>query len=105
MTNQQSHNPHTVDNDTYDEHIIPAEIAARRKREGANYKHTPKSDATSIDSTAGYSVDSEGLVNNYGIEPEMYYQVPGDARSRPDVDEMVHPEALAEINDSDEVMT
>ena len=77
MTNQTS-NPHTVANDAYDANIIPAETAARREREGADYKHTPKSDADSVDSTAGYAVDSEGLVNNYAVEPEMYYDVPGD---------------------------
>lgn len=80
--NNQTSNPHTVANNTYDANIIPAETAARQEREGANYKHTPKSDEhdpNSIDTTAGYAVDSEGLVNNYGIEPEMYYDVPGDA--------------------------
>ena len=84
MTNQTS-NPHPVANDAYDAHIIPAETAARREREGENYKHTPKSDKHDpdcIDSTAGYAVDSEGLVNNYAVEPEMYYDVPGDVEQQ-----------------------
>jgi hypothetical protein len=119
MTNQKS-NPHTVENDTYDAHIIPAETAARREREGTNYKHTPKSDADSVDSTAGYAVDSEGLVNNYAIEPEMYYDVPGDvqsqvadaiheqeedledAESQLDADAAAHEEEVAESFDSDD---
>jgi hypothetical protein len=81
MTNQTS-NPHNVANNAYDAHIIPAETAARQEREGENFQRTPKADEhdpNSIDTTAGYAVDSEGLVNNYGIEPEMYYDVPGDA--------------------------
>lgn len=118
MTNPQS-NPHTVDNDAYDANIIPGETVARREREGDNYKHTPKNDEhdpASIDTTAGYSVDSEGLVNNHGIEPEMYYEVPGDiqaqvadatndqeyledAESQLDADAAAHEEELAENND------
>ena len=39
MTNQTP-NPHTVSNDAYDANIIPAETAARREREGADYKHS-----------------------------------------------------------------
>ena len=81
MSDRQS-NPHNVGNDTYDAHIIPAETAARRQREGAHYKHTPKSDrddADILDTTEGYAIDSEGLVNNYGVEPEMYFEIPGDA--------------------------
>jgi len=101
MTNRQS-NPHTVENDAYDAHIIPAETAARREREGANYKHTPKSDADSVDSTAGYAVDSEGLVNNYAIEPEMYYDVPGDAESQLDADAAAHETEVAESFDPDD---
>ena len=80
MHDRQS-NPHNVGNDTYDAHIIPAETAARRQREGAHYKHTPKSDRDDsdiLDPTEGYAIDSEGLVNNYGVEPEMYFEIPGD---------------------------
>ena len=104
MPNPQS-NPHNVENDMYDAHIIPAETAARREREGENYKHTPKhdnDDTKSIDTTAGYAVDSEGLVNNYGIEPEMYYEVPGDARAQLEADAAARQEELADINSNDE---
>lgn len=108
-------NPHTVANDAYDANIIPAETAARAEREGADYKHTPKSDADSIDSTAGYAVDSEGLVNNYAVEPEMYYEVPGDvqqqsagyvathdAQSQLDADAAAHETGVAESFVSDD---
>lgn len=67
--------------DSYDPHIIPAETAARKEREGENFKrlpdHPPGSE--SLDTTAGFTVDKEGLVDNFGIEPEMYYETPGDA--------------------------
>ena len=77
MPNRHS-NPHTVEHDADDAHILPGETVARREREGANYQYTPKSDADSVDRIAGYAVDSEGLVNNYAVEPEMYFEVPGD---------------------------
>lgn len=105
MINQPATNPHTVENDAYDAHIIPAETVARREREGENYKHTPKQDKhdpDSIDTTAGYAVDSEGLVNNYGIEPEMYYEQPGDARAQLDADVAARQAELADIRDDDE---
>lgn len=81
-----------VAEDSYDPHIIPAETGARHDREGEQYKTTPteareasaptdnQTDAASIHTTDGYTVDKEGLLNNYAIEPEMYYEVPGDAR-------------------------
>ena len=67
--------------DTYDRGIIPAETAARIKREGVNYKHLPteedlasaatddQTDIYSIRTTDGYTVDKEGLLNNYPVEP------------------------------------
>ncbi len=60
--------------DSYDAHIIPAETAARKDREGDRYKDT---------STAGQTVDQEGLTNNYATEPEMYFETPGDAAAVP----------------------
>lgn len=69
--------------DSYDPHIIPAETAARKEREGDNFKRLPKHPpgSESLDTTAGFTVDKEGLVDNFGIEPEMYYETPGDAES------------------------
>jgi hypothetical protein len=29
-----------------------------------------------------YTVDQDGLMNNYPVEPEMYFEVPGDAREQ-----------------------
>ena len=66
--------------DSYDPHIIPAETAARKEREGDNFKRLPSHPpgSESLDTTGGFTVDKEGLVDNFGIEPEMYYEEPGD---------------------------
>ncbi len=64
----------------YDAHIIPAESVARQEREGQDFGHTSheEADGTLSSATSGYTVDKEGLLNNYAIEPEMYIDVPGD---------------------------
>jgi len=84
QTNNQT--PHSPTPDSYDTHIIPAETAARKEREGDNYKHIPEhaEGADSIATAGGYSVDTEGLVNNYAMEPEMYHETPGDMWKRND---------------------
>lgn len=102
--NTQNPNPHTVENDAYDAHIVPAETAARKEREGEDYKHTPDNleSANSINTTGGYTVDSEGLANNYAIEPEMYYEVPGDRRAQKAAEAAARADATAEVNTIDE---
>lgn len=76
-----NNDPHNASSDTFDRAIVPAETAARKEREGENYKQTPDaSPEDSIDTTAGYTVSSEGLINNYPVEPEMYIETPGDLR-------------------------
>ncbi|MFN5513291.1 MAG: hypothetical protein ACK5CA_00680 [Cyanobacteriota bacterium] len=74
----QSDSQHSIPQ--YDAHIIPAESAARQRREGKNFGHTSHEEADGVSSqaTEGYTVDKEGLLNNYAIEPEMYVNVPGD---------------------------
>ena len=66
---------------SYDPNIIPAETAARMEREGDNFKRLPQHPpgSESLDTTGGFTIDKEGLVDNFGIEPEMYYEIPGDA--------------------------
>jgi hypothetical protein len=70
----------------YDRDIIPAEVAARKRREGQHFRYLPnhskQSDSASIHTSDGYTVDREGLLNNYAIEPEMYINVPGDLRQQ-----------------------
>ena len=99
--NKQDKTPHfTTDTsdraqaDNYDPHIVPAETAARKEREGDTYKTVPsqgreaeartndQTDSGSINTTDGYTVDQEGLINNYAIEPEMYINEPGDLRQK-----------------------
>ncbi|MFH7029296.1 MAG: hypothetical protein ACHBN1_28865 [Heteroscytonema crispum UTEX LB 1556] len=100
--------------DNYDRGIVPAETAARREREGARFKHTPTEEqeaseftddqthSDSIRTTDGYTVDKEGLLNNYAVEPEMYYEVPGDARQQAAEDTAARVEDLGEINEDKE---
>jgi hypothetical protein len=78
LADAQQYDRHTPD--SYDPHIIPAETAARKEREGENFKRLPKNPpgSESLDTTAGFTVDKEGLVDNFGIEPEIYYETPGD---------------------------
>uniref|UniRef100_B8HKH5 Uncharacterized protein n=1 Tax=Cyanothece sp. (strain PCC 7425 / ATCC 29141) TaxID=395961 RepID=B8HKH5_CYAP4 len=81
-----------VASDSYDPHIVPAETAARMEREGDLFKTAPtekgqasaktdeQTESNSVRTTDGYTVDQEGLLNNYAIEPEMYINEPGDLR-------------------------
>lgn len=99
--NEQDKTPHfttdtsdRVETDNYDPHIVPAETGARQQREGDTYKTLPnkareaeagtndQTDSESINTTDGYTVDKEGLLNNYAIEPEMYINEPGDLREK-----------------------
>lgn len=64
----------------YDPHIVPAETAARAAREGKNFGHVDHDpqDPEHVHTRDGYTVDQEGLVNNYAVEPPMYINEPGD---------------------------
>ncbi|MFM9266688.1 hypothetical protein [Tychonema sp. BBK16] len=95
----------------YDRGITPAETAARQEREGSNFMHTTtesrqqdaktddQTDDESIRTTDGYTVDKEGLVNNYAIEPEMYINEPGDLREKEEAEAQERVRILAEIKD------
>jgi hypothetical protein len=58
--------------------LIPAEVAVREQREGSEPPNEPlpKIQQEEVDSpvntTGGYTVDQEGLVNNYATPPETY---------------------------------
>ncbi|AFY65982.1 hypothetical protein [Geitlerinema sp. PCC 7407] len=103
MTDQQKKTSHenNVSNETYDPHIVPAETAARIEREGQNFKQKPDHE-DSIDTAGGYTMDREGLMNNYAIEPEMYVETPGDLRAEEDAEKAEREEELAEIQETDE---
>lgn len=84
----------------YDRHIISAETAARIEREGEAFKTIPQSDA-SVDTTGGYTVSREGLLNNYAVEPEMYVNKPGDLREKQEAEKQARQDELKEINSED----
>jgi len=88
----------------YDPHIIPAESAARRDREGKYFGHTSReqADGESSHPTDGYSVDKEGLLNNYPIEPEMYVNVPGDLEEQAAQDVIERAHQLQELSEDEE---
>lgn len=100
MTNQTNQ---SGDSNTYDRGIVPAETAARIEREGENYKELPKEEGTdSLDTTGGFTVDQEGLLNNYAIEPEMYYEEPGDAAQAEEEAQRDRAQEIKEVNETDE---
>jgi hypothetical protein len=103
--NKAKDNAERVEVDEYDRGIVPAETAARKEREGELYKTRPAEDQTAPDSlhtTGGYTVDKEGLLNNYAVEPEMYYEVPGDARQELAEDTAQRAQELTEVNEDKE---
>ncbi len=79
----------TPNSANYDRAITSAETAARMEREGSNFKQT---------SEPGQTVDKEGLANNYAIEPEMYYEEPGDRREIKEAERAERIEELKDIN-------
>jgi hypothetical protein len=100
-TTHDRHNDVSVD--TYDAHIIPAETAARKEREGDGFKQIPhQAEDDDLDTSAGYTVDKEGLVNNFAIEPEMYVNEPGDLREKKEQLDRERAEDLAEVRHDDE---
>ena len=109
MANEASSKNKTTRNDemdtsTADRGIVPAEVAARMDREGSNYRETAdeQAGAESLDVTGGATVDQEGLANNYAIEPEMYYETPGDMKQQEEEDAAARSQELAEANEDKE---
>jgi hypothetical protein len=96
----QASQPSKADSAGYDRGIIPAETAARQKREGSHFKETPES-GTNSDTTSGYTVDREGLMNNYPIEPEMYVNKPGDLKKEKEALEEERAREVAEVNSAE----
>lgn len=90
-----------LETSTADRGIIPAEVAARMDREGSDFKDTAneQADPESIDVTGGATVDQEGLANNYAIEPEMYYEEPGDAKAEEEQSKAERAQDLAKVNE------
>jgi hypothetical protein len=85
-----------VEGDNYDRGIVPAETAARKEREGEDFKKVPRDDRPE---THGYTVDKEGLVDNFAIEPEMYINEPGDLRQKAEEEKAERIQEYKEINE------
>lgn len=86
----------------YDSHIVPAETAARQQREGEDFGHTPQVDEGETKTADGYTVDKEGLLNNYAIEPEMYINVPGDLREKAEQEAADKTHQLQELSEDED---
>ncbi|AMW28537.1 MULTISPECIES: hypothetical protein [Arthrospira] len=86
----------------YDRNIMSAETAARMEREGENFKKTPDAAEGTTDTTAGYRISREGLLDNFAIEPEMYVEEPGDLREQEQAEQAERVETLKEVNETDE---
>ncbi len=98
-----SQNPHKASSDTFDRGIVPAETAARKEREGDSYKQTPEQAPDSdINTAGGYTTNSEGVINNFPIEPEMYVETPGDLRDQQAAAKEAEKEKRLEANDTSE---
>jgi hypothetical protein len=83
----QTDNQSTQSADSYDANMIPAETAARKDREGDDFKQnlSDAEGAKSLNTTTGETIDTEGLANNYAAEPEMYRETPGDMPNQGDM--------------------
>ena len=79
----------TPNDANYDRAITSAETAARMEREGEEFKQS---------SEPGQTVDREGLANNYAIEPEMYYEEPGDRQAIKEEEKAERKEELKDVN-------
>jgi hypothetical protein len=95
----------------YDRGIVPAEVAARREREGKHFgeihgevndESGDKVSPDSIDVTAGQTIDQEGLANNYAVEPEMYINEPGDLRAEQEQGDADRAHELEDVRHDDE---
>lgn len=96
MTNQTNKGPN------YDANIIPTDVADRMEREGENFMKTPETEAEENNTTSGYTVDTEGRLNNFAIEPEMYVNEPGDLRPQEEEQRLERAKTVKEINQTDE---
>ncbi|MFP4221775.1 MAG: hypothetical protein ACLFM4_11960 [Phormidium sp.] len=103
MTTGQNIDPQAPN---YDRKITPPEVSDRMEQEGDNFKKTPEPakdpDKGHIDTTQGYTVDREGLANNYAVEPEMYYEERGDLREKEEALKAERAEELKTVNQTNE---
>lgn len=90
-----------VKTDGYDRFMVATETASRQAREGESFGRTPEGESD-IDTTNGFTVDREGLANNYAVEPEIYAEVPGDMKKRNQAAEAARVKTRLEAQQTDE---
>lgn len=72
MADKTDVNPKTLNNDISDgSELIPAEAAARREREGTQEEKRKEIQKDDDMVKQGFTVDQEGLINNYPVTPPM----------------------------------
>ncbi len=89
----------------YDPHIIPAETVAREAREGDHFGHVDHDDPADrehIHIREGYTIDQEGVINNYAVEPEVYIKEPGDLREKEQELKAKRRRELQELSEDEE---
>ena len=96
MNNQETTTP------KYDPNIVPTDVADRMEREGENFKQTPDQQDDSAKTATGYTVDQEGRLNNFAVEPEMYIDQPGDLRPKEEAKVAERAETVQEVNQTNE---
>jgi hypothetical protein len=102
MSNPKSTSP---DIPQYDRHIIPAETAARAEREGDKFRHLEHGNTTDEELPHirdGYTMDQDGLINNYAIEPEMYFNEPGDNAAQKGAQDVERVHELQELSEEED---
>ncbi|MEQ9237221.1 hypothetical protein [Coleofasciculus sp. E2-BRE-01] len=102
-SDRQAKTKEQIKYENYDRNLVPAEIAARHEREGDNYKTKitgeKQTNPDSINTTEGYTVDNEGLVNNFAVEPEMYVNEPGDLRQKEEQETAKRRQELQQLDE------
>ena len=56
--------------------------------------------AENLNGTNHYTVDQDGLMNNYPVEPEMYFEVPGDAREENEAEKAARAQERREVTEN-----
>lgn len=100
--NKAADNQQRAERDQYDPNIVPAETAARMEREGESFKQQPEETEGDLNTTSGFTVDNEGLANNYAVEPEMYYEERGDLKAKEEAKAAQRAKELADVNQNEE---
>ncbi len=89
----------------YDPHIIPTETAVREAREGKHFGHVDHDDSADTEhlhTRDGYTIDQEGLINNYAIESEPYIKEPGDLKAQELKDKAERLRVLQELSEDEQ---